>query len=456
MPQEPISSLPPVGKQPGPQPRVAIIGAGIAGLSAAWGLHHRCSVTLFEKNEYVGGHTNTVEVSAPEGPIAVDTGFIVFNNKNYPNFSALLDHYMIATHRTEMHFSVSARDRDLEYSSQGFSGLFADLRNLTRPRFFSMIADVLRFYAAAPGLARSEDDVSLGDFLTREGYSETFIRDHLLPMAAAIWSCPARSMLDFPARSLARFFINHGLTRLGAPSIWRTIHGGSASYVAPLTEGFRDRIRLRSAVAGVRREPDGVVVDLASGAAERFDAVVFACHGPDAFSLLHDPDETERNVLSAFRTQANRAVLHMDETLMPKRRRVWSSWNYLSERAGEHDLSVTYWMNALQGLPTRTNYFVTLNPSTPPCAGSVIAEFDYRHPVFDAEALRAQRKVWSIQGRNRIWWCGAYLGYGFHEDGLQSGLAVAEAMTDWRRPWAFDVARERLAKPDSMKLSAAA
>lgn len=440
----------------GERPSVAIIGAGIAGLSAAWALNGVFDLTVFERGTHLGGHANTVVVDAPEGPVPVDTGFIVYNEKNYPNLTALFKLLGVSTHQTDMHFSVSARDRDLEYSSQGVSGLFADLRNLTRPRFFSMIADILRFYAGASRMASADDGLSLGDFLRMKRYGKTFVDDHLLPMAAAIWSCPARAMLDFPAKSLARFFINHGLAELGAPVSWRSVTGGSATYVAALTRDFRQRIALGVTVEGVRRTEDGVQLRLSSDEVRVFDHVIFACHGPQACALLEDKDEAEARILSTFKTQRNLAILHTDASLMPRRRRAWASWNYISEQAGERDLSVTYWMNALQRLNTATDHFVTLNPVSPPRKETVITASEYDHPVFDAASFEAQRDIWRIQGRNRVWYAGAYLGYGFHEDGLQAGLAVAELMSNWRRPWVFDPSRERLSRLAAAPLKAAA
>ncbi|WP_428407865.1 NAD(P)/FAD-dependent oxidoreductase [Hyphococcus sp.] len=434
----------------GPQrPRIGIIGAGIAGLGAAWGLYRDCDVTVFEKNAYIGGHTNTVTFDAPEGPVAVDTGFIVYNEPNYPNLTALFKLLDVRNRATEMHFSVSARERDIEYASSGLSGLFADLKNITRPRFFAMIADILRFYASAPKLADSSDDVTLGQFLHAKKYSATFIQDHILPMAAAIWSCPVNAILEFPVKSLARFFINHGLVELGSPFEWRSILGGSASYIPKLTAGFSDRIFLNTPVASVRRTATGILLQTRDGQSHLFDHIIFACHAPQAARLLDDRSDRETSILSNFKTQPNRAVLHTDERLMPRRRRAWASWNYLSHREGEHALAVTYWMNELQKLDTKTNCFVTLNPFEDPRADSVIAEFSYDHPVFDSAATKAQRAIWEIQGRGGVWYAGAWLGYGFHEDGLQAGLAIAESISAWRRPWEFDFSRERLSRQEN-------
>lgn len=430
----------------GARPRIAIIGSGVSGLSAAWGLREDCDIEVFERSNRVGGHVNTVVVDAPEGPLAVDTGFIVYNEPNYPNLTALFRWLGVDSHPTEMHFSVSARDRDIEYASSGLSGLFADLRNITRPRFFTMIADILRFYAAAPKLAAGDDEMTIGEFLRLKRYSPSFIDDHILPMAAAIWSCPVGAILEFPAKSLARFFVNHGLLEIGTPFEWRSVMGGSASYIEPLTRDFADRIRLNSDVRAVHRNAGGVELVFADSQRRQYDQAVFACHAPEALRLLVDADAAETAVLSAFRTQSNLAVLHGDENFMPRRRRAWASWNYLSDQSGENNLAVTYWMNELQHLKTQKNYFVTLNPFRHPAEESVIAEFMYEHPVFDTAALRAQAEIWSLQGRRNVWFAGAWLGYGFHEDGLQAGLAAAEGLSAWRRPWPFDFSIERLAR----------
>lgn len=430
----------------GARPRVAVIGSGISGLSAAWGLNRDCDVYVFERNNYIGGHTNTVIFDAPEGPVPVDTGFIVYNDPNYPNLAALFDRLGVRSNSTEMHFSVSARDRGIEYASNGISGLFADLRNITRPRFFAMLADILRFYASAPGLVGASDDLTLGEFLRRKRYGATFVRDHILPMAAAIWSCPVGTILDFPVKSLARFFINHGLVELGTPFEWKSVSGGSASYIAPLTADFAEKIFLNAKVMGVRRISTGVELSFGDGNVQLFDQVVFACHAPQTLALLTDATPRERDVLSAFRTQPNTAILHTDENCMPRRKRAWANWNYLSDYSNQQEISVTYWMNALQVLETDTNCFVTLNPFHPPQPDKVIASFEYDHPVFDPAATKAQQRLWDIQGHDRVWFAGAWMGYGFHEDGLQAGLAVAEGMTEWRRPWDFDFTKERLAR----------
>ena len=413
--------------------KIAIIGTGISGLSAAWALHSSCEITVFERNDRIGGHTNTVMTEMLEGSVPVDTGFIVYNEPNYPNLTALFEQLGVESVETEMHFSVSAKDRDIEYASNGLSGLFADRRNIARPRFLAMVADIMRFYRQAPVLAESHHDHSIGNFLHRNRYSKAFINDHLLPMAAAIWSCPVDTILDFPAKSLARFFINHGLVDLSTPFMWRSVKGGSSSYIAPLTKGFADRIRLNAPVTSVRRMSQGVEIE-SNGNKETFDHVILACDAPQSFALLADLNNQEHAILSAFQTQPNRAVLHTDPALMPKRRRAWASWNYLSGEARDTDLSVTYWMNRLQGLKSDNNYFVSLNPLNEPRPESLVAEMTYHHPVFDTDAMKAQRRLPSIQGKDRIWYTGSYFGYGFHEDALRASVELAERF-GVRAPW---------------------
>lgn len=436
----------------GPKAKLAVVGTGISGLSAAWALQDEYDLTVFESSNRIGGHTNTVTFNSPDGAIPVDTGFIVYNQPNYPNLTALLELLGVRSNKTRMNFSVSSEHRDVEYASHGFGGLFADLRNLVRPRFYSMLADIMRFYKQAPRLAVMEDDQSIGDFLKQNGYGETFVNDHLLPMAAAIWSCPVGTILEFPARSLAKFFVNHGLVELGTPFEWASIDGGSASYIPPLTAGFKHLIRTESEIVRATRDGGKVLLTTKNGDTEAFDKVIFACSAPRAAAIIKDQDIKERAILSAFQTQKNHAFLHTDDRLMPKRKRAWAAWNYISSRADDPDLAVTYWMNRLQRLNTKTNVFVTLNPSKLPAKDSIIADFEYHHPVFDAAATQAQIDIWDIQGRGNIWYAGAWLGYGFHEDGLQSGLAVAEDVSSWRRPWAFDYSKERLARPTAEPL----
>lgn len=438
----------------GRRSRVAIIGTGISGLSAAWALQNTCDITVFEKAGRIGGHTATVTVEAPEGPVPVDTGFIVFNEPNYPNLTALFDRLGVASNPTRMNFSVSMPDERMEYASHGMDGLFAWRRNMASPRFFLMLKDILRFHAASRDLAQCQRGRSIGDYVAEEKYGRAFVDYHLLPMAAAIWSCPVSMIMDFPAASLARFFVNHGLVSVRPQFPWQSVEGGSASYLAPMTQGFSDRIRCNAGIDSVHRTAQGVRLRFSDGTFEDFDEVVFACHAPEALALLADAAEPETRILSGFRTQPNRVILHRDETLMPIRKAAWAAWNYRARQADSLQLSVTYWMNALQRLETTTNYFVTLNPEQEPAPDKVEQEFIYNHPVFDGRAMQAQREIWSIQGHRNTWFCGAWQGYGFHEDGIQSGLAVAELLSGWKRPWAFDYSKERLARPEAGKVSA--
>jgi predicted NAD/FAD-binding protein len=413
---------------------IAVVGTGISGMAAAWLLSQRHRVTVFESASRLGGHTNTVDVASGNGSQPVDTGFIVFNEATYPNLTALFAHLGVATQASEMSFAVSLDAGRLEYAGTDLNGLFAQRRNLIRPRFLLMLRDLLRFYREAPGKLEAMATLSLGAFLDQEGYGRAFRDDHLLPMAAAIWSAPSKTLLDFPAISFVRFCENHGLLRITDRPIWRTVAGGSRSYMAPLTAPYRDRIHLDHGIVAVQREVDGVTLRDRQGMASRFDHVVIATHADQALRMLDAPSDQQREVLGAFRYSQNRAVLHRDPRLMPKRKNVWASWNYLG-RSGRDvdDVCVTYWMNRLQNLPGPTPYFVTLNPTLDPAG--VLREETYTHPIFDLGALAAQKRLWSLQGQDNIWFCGAHFGAGFHEDGLQAGLAVAEALGGVRRPW---------------------
>lgn len=416
--------------------RIAVVGTGISGMSAAWLLSRRHDVVVYERDARPGGHSNTVTVQTPDGAVPVDTGFIVYNEKTYPNLTALFAHLGVPTQPSEMSFAVSLADGALEYSGGSLNGLFAQRSNVFRPRFWSMLNDLWRFYREAPRDLPSLDELSsLGQYLDARAYGEVFRNDHLLPMAAAIWSASPGMMLQYPAASFIRFHDNHGLLKILNRPQWRTVTGGSRVYVDALTREFKDAVRLACGVAAVRRLKDHVEVCDCAGQVESFDEVVIATHADQALALLQNPTAGERSLLGAFRYSTNRAVIHGDETLMPQRRSVWASWNYIGPRSEDIqcDPTVTYWMNMLQRVATSQNLFVTLNPRREPKAA--IGEERYEHPIFDAPAMKAQRRLWSLQGQNRIWFCGSYFGAGFHEDGLQAGLAVAEAVGDVRRPW---------------------
>ena len=420
----------PNGSSPSAPRRIAVIGSGISGLSCAWLLKQKHDVVLYERAERLGGHTNTVIAPAATGPVAVDTGFIVFNEATYPNLIAMFDHLGVASRATDMSFSVSLEDGGFEYAAPA---LFAQRRNVLRPRFWSMLSEVLRFYREAPAALAALDDpaLTLGEFLSRGRFSAAFRDDHLLPMAAAIWSSPAQTLLDYPAAAFLRFCDNHGLLKLAGRPLWRSVTGGSRTYVERIAATLGDGVRLGRDVVEVRRTGDGVFVGERNGRRERFDHVVIATHADQALGLLTEPTAAEQRTLGAFRYSRNLAVLHTDPALMPRRRRAWASWNYIGSEQG---LCVSYWMNRLQGLPGQ-DLFVTLNPPQPPRAEALLRSEVYEHPIFDAAALRAQDALWRLQGQGGVWFCGAHFGAGFHEDGLQSGLAVAEQLGGVRRPW---------------------
>jgi len=415
---------------------VAVVGAGVAGLSAAWLLSQKHDVTLFEADPRLGGHANTAEAPGHNGPVPVDTGFIVYNEANYPNFTAMLAHLGVPSLNADMSLSVSLDDGAFEYSSYGALGVFAQKRNLFSARFWGMLRDISRFYRHAPkDLASLDSPISLEAYLEEKGYCQAFRDDHLLPQAAAIWSTPLKEIGQYPAASLIRFFLNHGMMSIVGRGLWRTVDGGSRAYVEKLSQAFRGEVRKGVRVAGVRRDANGVEVRLAGGSRERFDQVVVATHGDTALSLLDDPTPEEKRLLGAFRYSRNLVALHTDTVLMPKRRRAWCSWNHIGRRDAPGEGAVSYWMNRLQSLKHAPDLFVTLNPNKEIAAEKLIRTEVYEHPLFDAAAIAAQAEIWDLQGVRRTWFCGSYFGHGFHEDALQSGLAVAEQLGGVRRPW---------------------
>ncbi len=418
--------------------KIAVVGTGIAGMGAAWLLSQRHEITVYESDGRVGGHSHTVDVVDRQGrAIPVDTGFIVYNELNYPNLTALFAHLGAPTKKAEMDFAVSLDNGALEYGSARPTAIFAQKRNVFSPRFWSMLLDLTRFYREAPTdkSLQAEARLSIGEYVKSGGYCAAFLEDHLFPQAAAIWSASVASIREYPAAALVRFFENHGLLKIIGRPQWRTVTGGSRAYVERLTAPYADRIRLDCGVRAIRRLPDGVLITDTKGNTERYDQVLIASHGDQALAMLEDPSREEGQLLGAFRYTRNVAVLHTDLALMPQRRAAWSSWNYIGERGDPAGRCVTYWMNRLQSFESADPVLLTLNPYVPPDPAKVLKVERYDHPMFDAHAMAAQRRLWSLQGVRRTWFCGAYFGSGFHEDGLQSGLAAAEAMGGVRRPW---------------------
>lgn len=432
--------------------KIAVIGSGVSALSAAWLLSQRHKVTLYEKADRLGGHSHTVTAAAQTGDVPVDTGFICFNEATYPNLIALFEHLGVETCETDMSFGASLDHGRFEYAAPG---LLAQRRNLFRPRFWSMLSEILRFYRVAPRdlAGQADPDLTLGAYLKQKGFGEAFQKDHLLPMAAAIWSSPAHILLDYPAEAFIRFCQNHGLLQLAGRPRWRTVKGGSRTYVERLSRSLDD-IRLNRGVIAVQRGGDGVTVLDSQGDREGFDHVVIGAHADQALGMLMGPTAQEQEILGAFQYSRNLTVLHTDTGLMPRRRRAWASWNYIGAEDG---LCVTYWMNRLQGLPGQ-DLFVTLNPPRPPKPNTLLRSEIYEHPIFNPAALKAQKRLWDLQGQGGVWFCGAYFGSGFHEDGLQSGLAVAEQLGGVRRPWSLadESGRIPLTTPSEHALAGAA
>ena len=415
---------------------IAVIGSGIAGLSAAWLLSKNHHVTLLEKEDYPGGHSNTRTVKTGDGEIPVDTGFIVYNEENYPNLTAFYQHLGVDTSPSNMSFSYSQNEGRYEYSGTGAKGIFGQKSNLFNYGHWHMLRDIRRFFASAPTvIARYSETTTLGEFLDAENYSRAFREDHILPMAAAIWSSPAADIEAFPAKSFIDFYSNHGLLKLRKRPPWRTVTGGSKEYVAKILDDTNITVKLANPVKRVRRLTDKVEIYDQFGV-QSYDQVVFACHGDIALRLIDEPTRAENHVLGEFQYSDNKVILHDDNRFMPKRRHIWCSWNYNNAKKHErNETSITYWMNRLQPLQTKTDLFVTVNPNQSVDPDRILYQTMCRHPVMDVNSIKAQKELWQLQGVKRSWFCGSYFGFGFHEDALQSGLAVGEDLGGIKRPW---------------------
>ena len=413
--------------------RIAVVGSGIAGLGAAWLLQRGHEVTLFESADRLGGHTHTHAVQADGRTHEVDTGFIVYNPDHYPLLSALFNELGVESQPTTMSFSVSDERSGFEYEASNLRGLYCRWQNALSWRFHRMLWDLLRFYRLAPALLASPDPgPTLGDWLAERRFGPGFVDDHLLPMAAALWSSPEKQILDFPAKALVQFMHNHCMLQIRGRSPWRVVKGGSSSYIAALMPRMQTvDIRLASPVRAIRRVASGVELDYSNDGqtgTAHFDQVVLACHSDQALALLHQPSDQERELLSALPYQQNDVVLHTDTRLLPKRRRAWAAWNALKLAGAQTRCTVSYSMNLLQSLPGPTHFIVTLNASDRIDPAKILRRLDYAHPLYTLGGSRARARRDEINGVDRIWYCGAYWGHGFHEDGLRSGIDVARGL----------------------------
>jgi len=410
-----------------------VVGSGIAGLGAAWLLSRAHDVVLFEANARLGGHTHTHRVAQAGREYAVDTGFIVYNAHNYPLLARMFEELGVASQPTTMGFSVQDARSGLEYNATSLRGMFCQPRNLVSPQFLRMAHEITRFYRESPALLESPGEgPTLGDYLHANGYSPMFVRDHIVPMASALWSSPTDAILAFPARYLVRFMANHRMLQVAERPEWRVVTGGSDSYVRALQADWRVQVRLAAPVRRLRRTGGGIKLESADGSEEAFDQVVLACHADDALALLSDADDTERTVLGAFTFQDNETVLHTDARLLPTRRAAWAAWNAHVPATPGAPCTVSYCMNLLQSLESPEPFVVTLNRSADIDPAKVLARMRYRHPLYTHASVAAQGRRADVQGRRATWFCGAYWGFGFHEDGLRSGVDVARALgVDW-------------------------
>ncbi len=415
---------------------VAIIGTGISGMGVASLLHPHHDITVYEKSPEIGGHTRTRTIQYGERTIAVDTGFIVFNYRNYPHLTGMFKHYQVPVEKSNMTFAVTIDEGKFEWGAKDLTAVFGQRRNLANPYFYRLMLDVARFMLQAPALAERYPQLTLGQLIKKMRLSNRFAKYYILPMGGAIWSCPLEAMLAFPAREFVRFFKSHGLmSPIGQPQ-WYTVSGGSQEYVKRLTAPFAAKIRTNCGGAEITRDGGKVRVTDTQGQVNTYDQVIFACHGDQALAMLKDATPEEKSALGAFKYQKNRAFLHKDASIMPRRKRCWASWVYHSNKdSNDSHIPITYWMNLLQNIDQDYPLFVTLNPLKPIAAEHIFDEHEFEHPVYSMDALRAQKQIAAMQGKRNTWFCGAHLRNGFHEDGLASAVDVAQHM-GITPPWA--------------------
>ena len=410
--------------------KIAIIGTGISGLVAARELYQEHQLTIFEAADRIGGHTHTIDVELEDGSYSIDTGFIVFNEDNYPNFSSIIRELGISTRNTTMSFSVRCDESGLEYNGTSLNTIFAQRRNLLRPRFLRMLLDVMKFHRKAPETLSSSDDITVSDFVREQGFGKAFYEDYLLPLGSALWSTSSSRFGAFPVRFVAEFMHNHHMLQAGGRPVWSVIEGGSSNYLDPISMPFKHCIRTRTPVQAVRREADHVSIVAGDAEAEDFDEVIFACHADQALELLSDPSELEQRALSAFPYQANEVLVHTDTSVLPRNRRAWAGWNYRKLPGSESRATVTYNMNMLQGIDAPETFCVSLNHDDLIDEKKVIRRLTYHHPVYNSRRSEAQGLHDELAGANGTSYCGAYWGYGFHEDGVNSALAVCRKLRE--------------------------
>lgn len=411
--------------------KLAIIGTGMAGMGCGWFLHKEYELTVYEQNDYVGGHTNTISVDENGTPVHFDTGFMVFNHVTYPYLTKLFAELGVETKKTSMSFSVQHVESGLEYCGSGLNGLFAQRKNIFSPKFIRMLMQISRFNKESVNWLQNEKDenLSIADYCKRFGLGEDFIHKYLVPMSGAVWSTPPEKMLDFPAHTLIHFFYNHGFLGLNTQHQWWTVTGGSKNYRDKIIVPFRDKIMVNNAAVSVRRENGKVKVKSKDGQEREFDKVIFACHGDDAIAMIENPTADEKRLLSCFRYQPNKATVHTDDSIMPKNKKVWSSWNYRIAKKNETELpSTIYWMNSLQGVSDKRNYYVSINEADEVDPKKIIREIDYTHPLFDVPAILAQKELPKLNETGPLYFCGSYFRYGFHEDALLSAVQLCEGI----------------------------